>query len=99
MVIEDLNEHRRQALQAWAHPLSRPMRDLCDEVELLRRQLAALVADNNRLRANAVNLRLADNTCGDGSDKEDKPGCEQGIDADVRRIRRGECAYPRNEFV
>lgn len=99
MVIEDLNEHRRQALQAWAHPLSRPVHDLCDEVELLRRQLAALVADNNRLRANAVDFRLADDARCDGSDKEDKPGSEQRIDANVRRIRRGECAYPRNEFV
>lgn len=68
MVIEDLTRHRQQALRAWAHALSRPVRDLCDEVELLRRQLAALVADNDRLRADVRNLRLADNACRDHRD-------------------------------
>lgn len=60
-MIEDLTRHRQQALRAWAHPLSRLVRDLCDEVELLRMQLRALVSDNDRLRADVRNLRLANN--------------------------------------
>ena len=67
-MIEDLTRHRQQALQAWAHPLSRPVRSLCDEVELLRRQLAALVADNDRLRADVRDLRLADQARRDRGD-------------------------------
>lgn len=56
----DLTRYRHLAVRAWAHPLSRPVRALCDEVELLRLQLAALVADNHRLRAQVRNLLLAD---------------------------------------
>lgn len=55
----DLVRYRQDALRTWAHPLSVPVRDLCDEVELLRLHLRALVADNYRLRANMLDLQLA----------------------------------------
>ena len=64
----DLTRYRHLALRAWAHPLSRPVRALCDDVELLRLQLAALVADNHRLRAQVRDLGLADNAGGDSRD-------------------------------
>lgn len=72
MVIEDLIRHRQNALRAWAHPLSRPVRSLCDEVELLRRQLAAVVANNHRLRADLLDLQLANQARGMGSDRRDE---------------------------
>ena len=56
----DLTRYRHLAVRAWAHPLSKPVRALCDEVELLRMQLSALVADNHRLRAQVRDLLLAD---------------------------------------
>ena len=72
MTIEDLTRHRQQALRAWAHPLSRPVRDLCDEVELLRRQLAALVSDRHARRPNMLDLRLSDNASGNGRNVPDE---------------------------
>lgn len=71
-MIEDLTRHRQQALRAWAHPLSRPVRDLCDEVELLRRQLAALVRDGDPSGANVLDLRLADHAGRDSRDALDE---------------------------
>ena len=79
-MIEDLTRHRQQALRTWAHPLSRPVRDLCDEVELLRRQLAALIADNDRLRANMRDLRLADNAARDHRDPLDQERSDERVD-------------------
>ncbi len=79
-MIEDLTRHRQQALRAWAHPLSRPVRDLCDEVELLRRQLAALVANNHRLRADVRDLRLADNARRDYRDALDQERRNERVD-------------------
>lgn len=67
-MIEDLTRYRQRALRAWAHPLSRPVRDLCDEVELLRRQLAALVSERHARRADVLDLSLADNASGNGRD-------------------------------
>ena len=64
MQIEDLTHFRLTAYRTWAHPLARVVCQLCDEVELLRLQLSALVADNDRLRSQVRDLGLADNTGG-----------------------------------
>ena len=68
----DLTRYRHIAVRAWAHPLSRPVRALCDEVELLRMQLAALVADNHRLRTELGDLRLSNQAGSDRSDVADE---------------------------
>ena len=68
MQIEDLTHFRLTAYRTWAHPLARVVCQLCDEVELLRMQLAALVADNDRLRSKMRDLGLADNAGGDSRD-------------------------------
>ena len=72
MQIEDLSRYRLTAYRTWAHPLARLVCALCDEVELLRRQLAALVADNHRLRTELGNLRLANQAGSDRSDVADE---------------------------
>ena len=72
MEIEDLTRYRLTAYRTWAHPLARVVCDLCDEVELLRRQLAALVADNHRLRTELGDLRLANQAGRNRSDVADE---------------------------
>ena len=72
MEIEDLTRYRLTAYRTWAHPLARVVCDLCDEVELSRRQLAALVADNHRLRTELGDLRFANQAGRDRSDVADQ---------------------------
>ena len=68
----DLTRYRQAALQAWAHSLSRPVRALCDEVELMRMQLAALVANNHRLRSQVRDLLLTDDARRNAGDVADQ---------------------------
>ena len=72
MQIEDLTHFRLTAYRTWAHPLARVVCQLCEEVELLRLQLAALVADNHRLRAELGDLRLANQARRDSGDIADE---------------------------
>lgn len=98
-MIEDLTRHRQQALQAWAHPLSRPVRSLCDEVELLRRQLAALVADNDRLRADMLNLSLSNNTRSNSRNVPHEQRRDKRVNAELERIRSGKHTDPVYELL
>lgn len=72
--IEDLVRYRDAAYRNWPSPTSRTIVDLCDEVEALRWQLGALVADNNRLRAQVSDLLLADNAGSNLGDISDELG-------------------------
>ena len=72
--VEDLVRYRLAAYRNWPSPTSRTIVDLCDEVEALRWQLSALVADNHRLRAQVSDLLLANNTGGNASDIRDELG-------------------------
>lgn len=99
MTIEDLTRYRQHALRAWAHPLSRPVRDLCDEVELLRRQLAALVSDRHARRADLLDLRLANNSGSDSSDVPNEERRDKRVNAELESIRPSEHTNAIDELV
>ena len=63
---------RGTAARAHWHVLARPVARLADAVELLEIELRALVADNHRLRADLLNLQLANQARGMGSDRRDE---------------------------
>lgn len=63
---------RGTAARAHWHVLARPVARLADAVELLEIELRSIVADNHRLRADLLDLQLANQARGMGSDRRDE---------------------------
>lgn len=84
----DLTRWRGMASRCHRHELSTPVRQLCDEVELLQRQLFALVEELHRARRHALGLDLPHDTNRRSGDGADKQSSDIGSDAEVDSVRQ-----------
>lgn len=84
----DLTRWRGMASRSYRHELAMPVRQLCDEVELLQRQLSALVEELHRTRRYAFGLDLPHDTNRRSGDGADKQSSDIGSDAEVDRVRQ-----------
>lgn len=84
----DLTRWRGMASRSYRHELAMPVRQLCDEVELLQRQLAALVAELHSTRRYAFGLDLAEDADRRSSDSANDQPRDVGSNPEIDSIRQ-----------